>query len=93
MRLDIANLSDELRTKYKIAGKVNGVIVTAVEQSSVAKGRVAAGDVIVEVAQATVTTVRDVQSQLDALKKKGRKAALLRIESKGTQRFVALSLQ
>jgi serine protease Do len=93
MGLDIANLSDELRTKYKIAGKVKGVIVTAVEQSSVAKGRVEAGDVIVEVAQATVTTVRDVQSQLDALKKQGRKAALLRIESKGSQRFVALSLQ
>ena len=50
--LDLAALSKELRTRYKIKDTVKGVIVTWVDNGSdAAEKRLSAGDVIVEVAQ------------------------------------------
>ena len=50
--LDLAALSKDLRTKYKIKDSVKGVIVTGVDgNSDAAEKRLSAGDVIVEVAQ------------------------------------------
>ena len=54
--LDLAALSKDLRTKYKIKDSVKGVIVTGVDgNSDAAEKRLSAGDVIVEVAQEAVT--------------------------------------
>src|SRR4029450_9253835 len=54
--LDLATLSKDLRTKYKIKDSVKGVIVTGVDNNSdAAEKRLSAGDVIVEVAQEAVT--------------------------------------
>ena len=53
--LDLAALSKDLRTKYKIKDSVKGVIVTGVDgNSDAAEKRLSAGDVIVEVAQEAV---------------------------------------
>jgi len=93
--LNLANMTDELRKKYKIKDKVNGVVITGVDSGTpAAEKRLAPGDVVVEVAQEEVKTAADLQKRIDQLKKDGRKAALLLVSNAdGELRFVALSLQ
>lgn len=92
--LDLAGLSRDLRTRFKIRDSVKGVVVVAVEPNSdAAEKRLGAGDVIVEVAQEAVNSAQDVQTRVDALKKDGKKSALLLVaNANGELRFVALAL-
>jgi serine protease Do len=94
--LDLANLNEDLRKKYKIKESVKGgVVITAVDQgSNASEKRLSAGDVIVEIAQEAVANADDLQKKVDKLKKDGRKTALLLVaNAEGELRFVALSLQ
>ncbi|MCZ7657980.1 MAG: Do family serine endopeptidase [Xanthobacteraceae bacterium] len=93
--LELANMSKELRERYKIKDSIKGVVITGVEAGSAAADkRLTAGDVIVEIAQEQVENATDVQKRIDDLKKAGRKSALLLISNgTGEVRFVALSLQ
>ena len=93
--LDLSNLTDDLRKRYKIKDSVKGVVITAVEDGSAAADkRLAPGDVIVELGQEPVSNAADVQKKIDQFKKDGRKSALLLIaNAEGEVRFVALALQ
>jgi serine protease Do len=93
--LNLANLTAELRRRYKIKDGINGVVITGVDSNSAAaEKRLNAGDVIVEVAQEPVAAAADVQKRIDQLKKEGRKSALLLVaNAEGDLRFVALALQ
>jgi serine protease Do len=93
--LELANISDDLRRRYKIKDTVKGVVITAVDANSpAADKRLSPGDVIVEIAQEAVASTGDLQAKIDKLKKDGRKSALLLVASAdGELRFVALSLQ
>lgn len=93
--LDLAVLSKDLRTKYKIKESVKGVVVTGVDNGSdAAEKRLSAGDVIVEVAQEAVANAGDIKKRVDQLKKDGKKSVLLLVANgEGELRFVALSVQ
>ena len=93
--LDLATLSKDLRTRYKIKDSVKGVIITNVDGTSdAAEKRLSAGDVIVEVAQEAVANAADVKKRVDQLKKDGKKSILLLVSNAdGELRFVALSVQ
>src|SRR6266702_4452197 len=93
--LDLATLSKDLRSKYKIKDTVRGVIITGVDGASdAAEKRLSAGDVIVEVAQEAVSNAADVKKRVDQLKKDGKKSVLLLVaNADGELRFVALSVQ
>ncbi|MCC8939669.1 Do family serine endopeptidase [Bradyrhizobium sp. Arg68] len=93
--LDLAALSKDLRTKYKIKDSVKGVIVTGVDNNSdAAEKRLSAGDVIVEVAQEAVSNAADIKKRVDQLKKDGKKSVLLLVSNgDGELRFVALGVQ
>jgi len=93
--LQLSNLTDTLRTRYKIKDTVKGVVITGVDANSAAADkRLSAGDVIVEVAQEAVATPDDLQKKIDALKKQGRKSALFLVaNAEGELRFIALALQ
>ncbi|WP_407155874.1 Do family serine endopeptidase [Bradyrhizobium sp. STM 3557] len=93
--LDLATLSKDLRTRYKIKDSVKGVVITSVDASSdAADKRLSAGDVIVEVAQEAVASGADIKKRIDQLKKDGKKSVLLLVSNgDGELRFVALSLQ
>jgi serine protease Do len=93
--LDLSNLNDELRKRYRIKDTVKGVVITGVDPGSAAADkRLSAGDVIVEVAQEAVANAADVQKRIEQLKKDGRKSALLLVaNADGELRFVALTLQ
>src|ERR1700710_3150242 len=93
--LDLATLSKDLRSKYKIKESVKGVVVTGVDGTSdAAEKRLSAGDVIVEVAQEAVSNAADIKKRVDQLKKDGKKSVLLLVANgDGELRFVALSVQ
>ena len=93
--LDLATLSKDLRTRYKIKDSVKGVIVTGVDTGSdAAEKRLSAGDVIVEVAQEAVANAADIKKRVDQLKKDGKKSVLLLVSNaEGELRFVALGVQ
>jgi serine protease Do len=93
--IELSNISDDLRKRYKIKDTVKGVVITGVDASSPAsEKRLSAGDVIVEIAQEAVASADDFQAKVDKLKKDGRKSALLLVAgADGELRFVALPLQ
>jgi serine protease Do len=92
--MSLGALDDAAREKFKIADDVAGVVVTDVEAGSAAAEKgIAAGDVITEITQQTVSTPKDVSDRIAALKAQGRKAALLMLASKsGELRFVTLRI-
>jgi serine protease Do len=93
--LDLATLSKDLRSRYKIKDSVKGVVITNVDGASdAAEKRLSAGEVIVEVAQEAVSNAADVKKRIDQLKKDGKKSILLLVSNaEGELRFVALSVQ
>ncbi len=93
--LDLATLSKDLRTRYKIKDSVKGVVITSVDGTSdAAEKRLSAGDVIVEVAQEAVSSAADIKKRVEQLKKDGKKSVLLLVANgDGELRFVALSVQ
>jgi serine protease Do len=93
--LDLATLSKDLRSRYKIKDSVKGVVITNVDGTSdAAEKRLSAGDIIVEVAQEAVSNAGDIKKRVDQLKKDGKKSVLLLVSNaEGELRFVALSLQ
>ena len=92
--LDLAALSPQLRTKFKVKETVKGVVITSVEGNrDAAEKRLSAGDVIMEVAQEAVTNVADIRKRVDQLKKDGKKTALLTVANPdGEVRFVTLGV-
>ena len=93
--IELANMSDDLRKRYKIKDGVKGVVITGIDANSpAADKRLSPGDVIVEIAQEAVASADDLQAKIDKLKKDGRKSALMLVAgADGELRFVALSLQ
>ena len=93
--LNLANMTDDLRKKYKIKDSVKGVVIVEVDANSpAAEKRLSAGDVIVKVTDEEVASAADVQKRIDQLKKDGKKTALLLVaNADGDVRFVALGLQ
>jgi serine protease Do len=93
--LELANLDDALRQRFKIKDTVKGIVITGVDPASnAAEKRLSPGDVIVEVAQEAVQNADEVQKRVDKLKADGRRTALfLVVNAEGQGRFVSLSLQ
>ncbi len=92
--LSLSGLTDELRKQHKINKKVAGVAVVEVDPGSTAAEKgIKVGDVIAEVGQEVIKTVDDVEARVKALRKLGRKSALLLVvNGKGDLRFVAVKI-
>ncbi|MFL6798236.1 MAG: DegQ family serine endoprotease [Xanthobacteraceae bacterium] len=93
--MDLADLTDDLRKRFKIKDTVKGVVITGVDASSpAADKRLSAGEVVVELQGEAVTSPDAFQSRLDQLKKDGRKVVMLLLaKPDGETQFVALSMQ
>ena len=92
--LTLSLLDDAARKTFKLRDGLKGVLVTGVEANSPAADKgLRPGDVIEEVNQQAVEKPADVASQIAALKKQGKKSALLLVGNGGGDvRFVALAL-
>jgi len=93
--LELSGVTDEVRRRFNIKDTAKGVVVTRVDpNSSAADKRIQPGEVIVEVGQEAVSTPADVTKRVDALKKEGKKSALLLVaNAQGEVRFVAVSIE
>ncbi|CAA0104413.1 Periplasmic serine endoprotease DegP [Starkeya nomas] len=93
--VEMAELTPELRTRFKIKDELKGVVVMTVEPGSVAAERgIAPGNLIVEVNQEATMTPKEVQDRVAALKKEGRRSALLMLsDAEGQVRFTALPIE
>lgn len=93
--VEVAELTPELRTRFKIKDELKGVVVMTVEPGSVAAERgIAPGNLIVEVNQEATGTPKQVEDRLAALKKEGRRSALLMVaDPEGQVRFTALPIE
>ncbi|MGA2044658.1 MAG: DegQ family serine endoprotease [Roseiarcus sp.] len=93
--MELSGLSDEARKTFKIKDSIKGVVVSSVEPNSPAAEKgLQPGDVIEEVNQQAVTAPGDVSKAIDALKKGGKKSALLLVANgAGDVRFVALAIE
>jgi len=92
--MELSAIDEAARKSFKIKEGVKGVVVSAVEPNSPAAEKgLRAGDVIEEVNQQAVQKPGDVAKSIDALKKAGKKSALLLVANgAGEVRFVALGL-
>jgi serine protease Do len=91
-RTSLANLGLSLAPASSVAGAKEGVVITEVEPDGVAAQKgLRSGDIILEAAGRPVTRPSEISSALDAAKKDGRKAVLLRVKSGDQTRFVALA--
>src|SRR4029078_4487281 len=91
--IELVNVSDDLRKRYKIKDSVKGVVITGIDAGSpAADKRPSAGDgilaitpeegakrddIIAELAREAVASTDDLQAKIDKLKKDGRKSALI----------------
>jgi serine protease Do len=92
--MTLAALGDDARRQFKLKDTVKGVLVSSIEPNSPAAEKgLRPGDVIEEVDQRTVEKPSDVAKAIDALKKQGKKSALLLVANgAGEVKFVALGL-
>ena len=92
--MTVSQLTDELRKQHNVGDAIKGVVITKVDpQSNAAEKRLQAGNVIVEVAQESVTTPAEVAAKVKALKDQGRRSALLLVSTgAGELRFVAVQI-
>ncbi|MBS7697946.1 MULTISPECIES: DegQ family serine endoprotease [unclassified Chelatococcus] len=93
--LDLSSITDDLRRRYSIKDELKGVVVTRVDpNSSAADKRIQSGDIIMEVGQESVSSPADVTKRVEALKKDGKKSALLLVaNAQGEVRFVAVTIE
>jgi serine protease Do len=92
--MSLAELGDDAREQFGIADDVAGVVITEVDpQSEAAEKAIEAGEVIVEIAQETVSSPADVAARIERLRSDGRRNALLMIaNATGELRFVTIRM-
>jgi serine protease Do len=92
--MELSAIDAAARKSFTIKESVKGVVVSAIDPNSPAAEKgLRVGDVIEEVNQQAVEKPADVTKSIDALKKAGKKTALLLVANgAGDVRFVALAL-
>jgi serine protease Do len=92
--MTLSEITDELREAEKIGDSIKGVYILKVAEGSNAEDKnIKAGEIIVEVAQETASSPKDVVKRIEELKTGGRKNALLMVSSKtGDIRFVVVRI-
>jgi serine protease Do len=92
--ITLSAIDDEHRKHYGISLNVNGLVITDVKpRSEASKKGLFEGDVIVEINQAAMNTVADVEKTVKDAQKKKRNSVLLLINREGDSRFMALKLE
>jgi len=92
--LTVVTLDENARAKYKLAGNVQGVVVSAVDPASPAADKnFRPGDVIVEAQNQPVKTPADLETRVDADAKAGKKAELMLVNRNGDLTYVGLRLE
>ncbi|SDW29849.1 serine protease Do [Albimonas donghaensis] len=87
-------IDPQARAEYSLGDEVEGVLVESVDAAGPAAEKgMRPGDVIVEVAQESVSTPAEVKDRVEKAGEQGRKSVLLLVSSRGELRFIAVSLE
>jgi serine protease Do len=90
----ISDLDDELRKKFNIDKKVEGVVIIAIKPDSTAAQKgLRKGDVIIQVNQVQVKNINQVSKINEKAKNEGKASVLMLILREGLRRFVGLPVQ
>ncbi|WP_041583248.1 Do family serine endopeptidase [Bartonella australis] len=94
MGMTLSALTADLRQRYSITDKLNGLVVTSIVKNSAAdKKRIRVGEVIVDINQSAVTTLEDAKKRFHKLREAGRQNVLFIIASpNGELRFVTIQM-
>jgi serine protease Do len=91
--LGLSAITDDLKKKYKIKDGAKGLVVTSIDSNSpIADRGIQPGDIVLEFQHETLTNPADMQKRIDALKKSGKKSALMLIGRGDEQRFVPVPM-
>jgi len=92
--MELSSIGEDQRRRFRLKTEVKGVVITNVDRGSAAADKgIKAGQVIVQVGQETVESPADVEKQVDALRKQGKKSALFLLsDGEGQQEFVTIPL-
>ena len=91
--LGLGTITPELRERYNLGEKTDGVVITKVDESgSGAEKGLKPGDVIVEVDQEKVKTPTEVAERVEKAKEEGYRVVTLLVFREGDFQWVAVSL-
>ncbi len=91
--MKVSPITAALREKFQLNPDQKGVVITEVAQGGVAAERgIKAGDVIVEVQQAEVSSPDEVMKKVDAQRAQDRKSVLMLIQGQDGVKYVPLPL-
>ena len=92
--MTLSTLTEEMRSELGVEADMEGLAVTAVDETSEAfeKG-LRVGDIVTEAGQQKVTSIAELEERVKAAQDAGRKSLLLLVRRAGDPRFVALSLE
>jgi len=93
LNMGLSNLDDELRSKYSLDSSSTGLIILDISKDSEAyqKG-VRVGDLISEVNQKKIVSVKGFKTLIETLKNSNKVSALFLLNSNGNFRFLSLRL-
>ena len=89
--IGLSELTDILREEFSIDPEISGLIILSVDESSSAyENGLRVGDIITDVAQKPVNTVKEVEELVSGAKNEGRQSILLLVRREGQPRFIVL---
>jgi len=92
--LSVAMPSADVLGRFDLPEGVEGLVITDVDAEGPAYGEgIRAGDLLTELNQAKITSVKDAQRLIKAAKADGKRSVLLLIEGQAGFRFVAVQLK
>jgi serine protease Do len=90
----VADLTDELRTRFNLDAKTIGPVLTEVVGNTAASGAgLEPGDVILKIQFEDVHSLSQMAERLKALSNKGQRDALFLVERNGTANWLTLPLR
>ena len=91
--LELGTITPELRERYGLAEKTDGVVITEVDaEGSAAEKGLKAGDVIVEVDQEEVSSPAQVAEQVKKAKDEGYRVVTLLVFRQGDYQWIAVRI-
>ncbi len=91
--MTLSEMSDALRDGLGLDADASGLVITGIDEDSDAwKKGLRAGDVIEEAAQTRVSTIADIEAQIEAVRDDGRENLLLLVRRADGPHFAAISI-
>jgi serine protease Do len=91
--MNLVPMNDELAQQYGLDGQSEGLVVIEVLPGSpAAQADIAAGDIVLQVGQAPVSTADDVSGEVDAARERGARTVVILVERDGDAEFRAVNV-